>query len=167
MPPGWDSLFSPGRPWSMMGRLVQRILLAAIILCLCLYSQVEYSKRHSSIPAVIEDPDRYENVSFRSEGRAEEVHRWDEVTEFELVAMGDRIHARYEGEFDLKTGDYVIVYGTLHMKDGYLSVTQLHVYKDIRRLYALSFAGLALLLVLFLRDWRLSLRPFEWRWRHA
>jgi hypothetical protein len=150
-----------------MGRQLKRVLLAATILSLCIYSQVEYSRRHSSIPEIIDDPDRFENVSFRSEGRAENVTFAGGSTRFELIVMGDSIRARYPGTFDLENGDHVIVYGILHMKEGFLSVTQLHVYQDIRRLYVLSFAGLALIVFLFLKDWRLSLRPFEWRWRHA
>jgi hypothetical protein len=150
-----------------MGRLLKRAFLGAIILSLCVYSQVEYSRRHSSIPEIIDDPDRFENVTFRSEGRAENVTFVDGSTRFQLIVMGDSIQARYPGTFDLDNGDHVIVYGILHMKEGFLSVAQLHVYQDIRRLYVLSFVGLALVLFLFLRDWRLSIRPFEWRWRHA
>ncbi len=150
-----------------MGRLVQRAFLASIILSLCIYSDIEYSRHHSSIPEIIDDPDRFENVTFRSEGRAENVTFFDGSTSFKLIVMGDSIQARYPKRSGLDSGDHVIVYGILHMREGFLSVTKLHVYQDIRRLYVLSFAGLALMLFLFLRDWRLSLRPLEWRWRRA
>jgi hypothetical protein len=53
------------------------------------------------------------------------------------------------------------------MKQGFLLVDTLHVYQDIRRLYALSVVGLILLLFVFFRDWRFYGPAFEWRWRNA
>ncbi len=149
-----------------MNRLALKIILIVVILALCFYSQHEYSKRHSSIPDIKEDPDRYENVSFRSEGVVENV-RVDGGLKFTIVVMGDPIDAIYPNEKKLEGGDYVIVYGILHMKSGYLEVTDLHIYKDIRRLYVLSVVGLGLLLFLFFRDWRFSADRFEWRHRYA
>jgi hypothetical protein len=138
-----------------MNRLALRVTLAVAILVLCFYSDYEYSQRHSSIPQIKDDPDRYENVSFRDEGAATNVRGTDEETRFTLMVRGDTIDAVYPRKSAVKEGDHVIVLGTLHMKSGYLLVSRLHVYRDIRRLYALSFVGLGLLLALFFRDWRL------------
>jgi hypothetical protein len=153
-----------------MNRLWMKIILAAVILALCFYSQYGYSRRHSSIDDVKKDPDRFENVGFRSEGTVRDlVTAYDEFREyrFNLIVMGDEIEAIYRGKTTIEEGDYVIVFGTLYMKQGFLLVDQLHIYRDIRRLYALSVVGLVLLLFVFFRDWRFSWRAFEWRWRNA
>ena len=150
-----------------MNRLSLKITLALVILALCLYSQYGYNKRHSSIDDVKEDPERFENVSFRSEGTVRDLVVEDGLYRFTLVVMGDEIEALYVGPPEVQEDDYVIVYGTLYMKQGYLSVERLHIYQDIRRLYALSVVGLVLLLYLFFRGWSFSWRNFEWRWRNA
>lgn len=147
-----------------MNRAWGKLILLASILGLCLYSQHEYGKRHSSIPEIEEEPDRFENVSFRSEGRARNV-TVGQTTSFALVVMGDSIDAFYDRTVRLKDGDRVIVYGILHMKKGYLQVTQMHIYKDIRRLYVLSAVGLVVVLYLFLRDWTVD--RLQWRRRLA
>ncbi len=136
--------------------------MTAAILALCIYSSYEYSRRHSSVPQIIADPERYENVTFRSEGRVADV-RIENETRFTMVIMGDSIDAIYPKPTTLKDDDYIIVYGILHMKSGYLAVTKFHIYKDIRRLYALSITGLALALLLFFRDWKLSFRGLSRR----
>jgi len=145
-------------------RAWRKLILLILILGLCLYSHYEYGRRHSSIPEIKEEPDRFENVSFRSEGRARNVSVAT-GTSFTLVVMGDSIEAFYDRPANVKDGDHVIVYGILHMKRGYLQVTQMHVYKDIRRLYALSVVGLVVLLYYFLRDWKVD--RLQWRRRHA
>lgn len=147
-----------------MRRAWPQLILLVSILSLCLYSQHEYGRRHSSIPEIEEEPDRFENVSFRSEGRARNV-TVAQGTSFALAVMGDAIPAFYDRPIRLKDGDHVIVYGILHMKKGYLQVTQMHIYKDIPRLYALSAVGLVVLLCTFLRDWRFE--RLEWRRRIA
>ncbi len=141
-----------------------KAILLTSILGLCLYSDREYGRMHSSIPEIKEEPERFENVSFRSEGTARNVSV-SAATTFTLVVMGDRIQAFYDRPFKLREGDHVIVYGVLHMTEGYLRVTRLHVYKNIPRLYALSVAGLFVVIWLFFRDWRLQ--RLEWRRRHA
>jgi hypothetical protein len=150
-----------------MNRLWMKIILAAVILALCFYSQFEYSRRHSSIDDVKKDPDRFENVSFRSEGTVRNLVVEGGEYRFGLIVMGDEIEAIYRGKTAIEEGDYVIVFGTLYMKQGFLLVDQLHIYRDIRRLYALSIVGLVLLLFVFFRDWNFSWRAFEWRWRNA
>ena len=150
-----------------MNRLLMKAILAAAILSLCLYSQYEYSRRHSSIDDVKEDPERFENVSFRSEGTVRDLVAGGGLTNFTFTVMGDDIEAVYGGPVEIEEGDYVIVFGTLFMKQGYLLVERLHIYRDIRRLYALSVVGLALFLAIFFRDWRLSWRNLEWRRRNA
>ena len=155
-----------------MGRLVLRTALIIAIIALCVYSHYEYSKRHSSIGEIKDDPDRYENVSFRSEGRARDVvlistSPSNVTSEFTLVVMGEDIRAVYPKSGSVEEGDYVIVYGVLHMKSGYLKVEQLHVYRDIRRLYALSVVGLVFVAYLFLGEWKFHLRGSEWRRRNA
>jgi hypothetical protein len=150
-----------------MNRLWPKIILAAVILALCLYSQFEYSRRHSSIDDVKKDPDRFENVSFRSEGTVRNLVVEEGESRFGFIVMGDEIQAIYRGKTVIEEGDYVIVFGTLHMKQGFLLVDRLHIYRDIRRLYALSVVGLVLLLFVFFRDWSFSWRTFEWRWRNA
>jgi hypothetical protein len=144
-----------------------KIILAAVILALCIYSQYEYGRRHSSIDDVKKDPDRFENVSFRSEGTVRNLAIEEGESRFNLTVMGDEIEAIYSGQTGIEEGDYVIVFGTLYMKQGFLFVDRLHVYQDIRRLYALSVAGLVLLLFVFFRDWCFSWGAFEWGWRNA
>jgi hypothetical protein len=150
-----------------VGRLILRVILVAAILALCFYSHYEYTKRHSSIPQIKDDPQRYENVSFRSEGSVKDLRTEDGLTRFSFVVMGDDIEALYQGPIELREGDYVIVYGALHMTKGYLLVEKLHIYRDIRRLYALSVVGVVALMILFLRDWRFNIACFEWRRRVA
>lgn len=144
-----------------------KALLAAVILALCLYSQYEYSRRHSSIDDVKDDPDRFENVSFRSEGTVRDLVAGGGLANFTFTVMGDDIDTVYGGPVEVREGDYVIVFGTLFMKRGYLLVDRLHIYRDIRRLYALSVVGLVLFLIVFFRDWRLRWRDVEWRRRNA
>ncbi|MBU7003980.1 MAG: hypothetical protein HXS50_00340 [Theionarchaea archaeon] len=150
-----------------MNRLWMKIILAAVILALCFYSQYGYSKRHSSIDDVKKDPDRFENVSFRSEGTVRNLIVEGGEYRFGLTVMGDEIEAIYRGKTAIEGGDYVIVFGTLYMKQGFLLVDRLHIYRDIRRLYAFSVVGLILLLFVFFRDWRFYRRALEWRWRNA
>lgn len=149
-----------------MNRVLVEAIILSCIISLCLYSHVEYGKRHSSIPDVDKDPGRYENVSFRSEGTVMNISAGP-TTNFTFVTMGDRIDAVYSGGERLEEGDYAIVYGVLHPLSGYLEVTKMHVYADIRRLYALSLLGLGLLLWLFLRNWRFSFSELIWRDRDA
>jgi len=149
-----------------MSRTPLRIAIALSLLVLCLYSQFGYTKRHSSISQIRERPERYENVSFRSEGRVNDVRLGPE-TRFRLLVMGESVEAIYPKRFELRDGDYVIVYGELHMTKGYLLVTKLHVYRNILRLYVLSFVGLGAVVLLFLRDWSLDPAALLWRRRNA
>ncbi len=148
-----------------MARIPLKAVLILIILSLCLYSHYEYGKRHSSVDEIKKDPVRYENVSFRSEGTIRDLNPKNGT--FTLLTMGDEITAVYGGGKELMEGQYVIVYGTLYSERAYLDVNKIHVYRDTRRLYALSFVGLGAILVLFLREWKPDLSSMEWRRRNA
>jgi len=140
--------------------------LSLLLTTFCVYAHRGYSKRHSSISQIRAEPDRYENVSFRGEGRAIQV-RITNSTSFTLRTLGEQIRVVYPGRVAIQNGSHVFVQGLLRTSRGYLEATKIHVYRNILRLYLLSIVGGCAALFLFLRDWRFSTRELKWVTRHA
>ncbi len=148
------------------GRWVSILVLSLLLASFCVYAHRGYSKRHSSISQIQAEPERYENVLFRGEGKAVEV-RITNSTSFTLRTLGEQIRVVYPGRVAIQNGSHVFVQGLLKTSKGYLDVTKIHVYGNILRLYLLSILGGCAALFLFLRDWRFSRKELKWVTRRA